>query len=149
MKLGTAGGSPPVEKPTWHSPDAAPRRPREGAPDYAAPAQFLAALALWAAPAIILMRFDLLALPERLFAAMLRHDPAVAVALAVALAYAIATAFLVAATARQLVEARSRWLKSCVFLIASPPIALSLAVAPLLALLCFTSIAMSYLPGLP
>lgn len=147
MKPRMADGLPPIEKPIWHSPDAAARRSQ--APDYAAPAQFLAALALWAAPAIILMRFDVLAIPERLFAGMLRHDPAVALALAVALGYTIATAFLVAATARQLVEARSRWLKSCVFLIAMPPITLSLAVTPLLGLLCFTSIAIACLPGLP
>lgn len=148
MKPRAASGLPPIEKPIWQSPDAETRRPSAGAAVLVALAQFAAALALWAAPALILTRVDPLAVPELLSAAILGRDPAVAVALAVALVYGIATGLLVAATARQLRGGRSPWVKIAVFLLALPPVAVSLVVAPIVALLCFVDIAMVLLPGL-
>jgi len=149
MKPKVAAGVPSYEKAAWPSHDGEARRPAAAVADLAtALAQFIAALALWAAPGMILTRVDPLAVPELLSTAILRRDPVVAVALAVTLFYVIATGLLVAATARQLRDGRSRWVKIFVFLIALAPVAVSLAVTPILALLCFTDAAMVLLPGL-
>lgn len=149
MKSRMAAEVPPYEKAAWEAPGTEARQPAAAPAELAtALAQFVAALALWAAPAMILTRIDLLAIPELLSSAILRRDPAVAVALAVALFYAVATGLLVAATARQLGGGRSRWLKAVISLIALPPIAVAVAVTPVLGLLCFTDIAMITLPGL-
>jgi len=149
MKPKVLAGGPPYEKAAWPSHDDEARRPAATAADLAtALAQFIAALALWAAPGMILTRVDPLAVPELLSTAILRRDPIVAVALAVALFYVIATGLLVAATARQLRGGRSRWLKIPVFLVGLPPVMISVVVTPIVALLCFTDIAMVLLPGL-
>jgi hypothetical protein len=111
-------------------------------------AQFCVLLVLWAAPWVILMRSDPHAISYALLRGSLHRDPGTALVLAFALVYVISTALLIAAAARQLAQARPRYVKACLFLIIMPPVLLSLAATPILSLGFFLSAAIWCFPAL-
>ena len=111
-------------------------------------AQFCVLLVLWAAPWMILIRSDPNAISNALLRGSLQGNPGTALTLAFALVYVISTALLIAAAARQLSQARPRYVKACLFLIIMPPVLLSLAATPILSLGFFLSAVIWCFPAL-
>jgi len=111
-------------------------------------ALFCVALALWAAPGLLVMRIDLRAFEESLGATPLRHAPTTTMVLAFALAYIVATGLLIATTASRLTEGRPLYVKTSLLFIIAPTILLSLVSTLMSSLAFFLSLLIWCFPAL-
>lgn len=109
---------------------------------------FCVALALWIAPGLLLMQFDLHAVEAILGANPLQHTLTSTLVLAFALGYIVATGLLIAATASSLTEGRPLYVRSFLLFVVAPAIFLSLISTLLSSLAFFFSLLIWCFPSL-